>query len=32
MNLLNVSHPKHFVILYIDVIGSKLDVWATPLQ
>jgi hypothetical protein len=34
MNLLDVSHPTHNLLfyIYVDVVRSKLDVWAAPLQ
>jgi hypothetical protein len=34
MNSFVVSHPTHNLLfyMYIDVIGSKLDLWAAPLQ
>jgi hypothetical protein len=34
MNSLDVSHPTHNFLFYtyVDVVGSKLDVWAAPLQ
>jgi hypothetical protein len=33
MNPLDVSHSTHnfFFYTYVDVIGSKLDVWVVPL-
>jgi hypothetical protein len=32
--LLDVSHPTHNFLFYtyVDVVGSKLDIWAAPLQ
>jgi hypothetical protein len=34
MNSLDVSHPTHNLLFYtyIDVVGSKFDVWVAPLQ
>jgi hypothetical protein len=34
MNSLDVSHSTHNFLFYtyVDIVGSKLDVWAAPLQ